>query len=125
MYMHRKSPDLFLVAMLDEQVVGYAVGELRKSLYGSPVELLEIGHILNIALENGKKRKGVGTKLILELELRFRQRKATVAMLEVRESNTSARSFYTVLGYRETIRLAMYYGDEDAIVMTKDLFLIN
>ena len=125
MYMHRKSPDLFLVAVLDEQVVGYAVGELRKNLNRVPAELLEIGHILNVAVENGKRRKGVGTKLILELELRFRQKKATVAMLEVRESNIAARSFYKVLGYRETTRLAMYYGDEDAIVMTKDLFLIN
>jgi len=57
----------------------------------------------------------------LELELRFRQRKATVVLLEVRESNTAARSFYKVLGYRETRRLAMYYGDEDAVVMTKNL----
>lgn len=122
MYIHRKSPDLFLVAVLDERVVGYAVGELRKNLYSFPTEPFEIGHILNIAVEHCTRRKGAGTKLISELELRFRQRKATAAILEVRESNTAARLFYKVLGYKEARRLVMYYGDEDAVVMFKDLF---
>jgi len=119
-YMHRRSSDLFLVAVLDGRVVGYAVGELRKDVYDSPAGPSKIGHILNIAVETGERRRGVGTKLMEELEFRFRKRNASAAVLEVRDSNKAARSFYEGRGYREARRLTAYYGDEDAVVMFKN-----
>ncbi|MFQ6054104.1 MAG: ribosomal protein S18-alanine N-acetyltransferase [Candidatus Bathyarchaeia archaeon] len=121
MCMHREASDLFLVAVMGGRVVGYAVGELRDNMHGGPAGPLRIGRVLNIAVEAGERRRGVGTRLMEELELRFRRRKATAAVLEVRESNTAARSFYGGLGYREAGRLTAYYGDEDAVVMFKDL----
>ena len=41
--------------------------------------------------------------------------------LEVRESNTTARTFYVNKGYEDIGKVQAYYGDEDAIIMRKPL----
>ena len=47
---------------------------------------------------------------------------ARLVHLEVRPSNATARTLYRSLGFRETGRRPRYYGDEDALLMTLDLF---
>ena len=46
---------------------------------------------------------------------------ARLVHLEVRPTNTAARTLYRSLGFRETGRRPRYYGDEDALLMTLDL----
>ncbi len=105
--------DLFLVAETREGIVGYAVGVLRVN---------NMGHIVSIAVAKRWRRKGIGTKLIRELERRFREKKMKVSRLEVRVSNEPAIRLYERLGYKIIHRVKNYYPDgEDAYLMIKEL----
>jgi len=42
-------------------------------------------------------------------------------ILEVRESNSTARAFYEGRGYEEIGKVRAYYPDEDAVIMRKRL----
>ncbi len=107
------SGDLFIVAENNSKVIGYAVGVLR---YGN------VGHVISIAVSKEWRRKGVGTKLMLELERRFKERSMSTAMLEVRVSNKAAIKLYEKLGYKIADRIRRYYPDgEDAYLMLKRL----
>lgn len=105
--------DFFLVAEIQGSIVGYAVGILR---------LNNIGHIVSIAVAKRWRRKGIGTRLIRELERRFKERGVRASRLEVRVSNRPAIKLYEKLGYRVLDRIKNYYPDgEDAYLMFKDL----
>ncbi len=102
-----------LVAILEGKVVGYILANYR----------FHEGHILNVTVHRDHMRKGIGThlmKLVLEM---LRQRQCTVAYLEVRASNNSARQLYEKLGFYEAGRRKAYYIEpfEDAVLMTADL----
>ena len=120
-YMYGKAPDLFLIAVDGEEIAGYVVGEMREIMFSGIPHQFKMGHILNIAVNAGHRRRGVGNSLMEEVERRFRGRNATKVTLEVRESNTTARSFYRRLGYEEIGRVRAYYPDEDAVIMSKNL----
>jgi ribosomal-protein-alanine N-acetyltransferase len=71
--------------------------------------------ILNLAVAATARRQGVGRSLLGDI---LAQRPIEI-YLEVRESNTSARSFYEALGFRLVTTRLRYYADSDeaAIVM--------
>ena len=118
-YNHRKAPELFLVAEDDEGFLGYVVGEIREAMFSGRSYMSKMGHILNIAVDPGRRKGGVGTRLMEEIESRFREAGATQVTLEVRESNIDAQGFYGGRGFNEIGRVRAYYPDEDAIVMCK------
>ena len=120
-YVHERAPDLFLVAVYGGKIAGYVVGEMREIMFSGIPHRFNMGHIMNIAVDTSHRRRGLGTRLMEEIESRFRERNATKVTLEVRESNTSARSFYQSRGYEETGRVRAYYPDEDAVIMSKTL----
>ena len=120
-YTHNKSPDLFLVAADGDQIMGYIIGEIREIMFSGIPHRFKVGHILNVAVDTRTRRAGTGTSLMDEMERRFRERNASKATLEVRESNASARSFYRHLGYEEIGRVRAYYLNEDAVIMSKNL----
>lgn len=63
------------------------------------------------------KKKGIGSKLLLELE----KENINNITLEVRESNMAAINFYKKNGYKiEAIR-RNYYGNEDGYLMMKEI----
>ena len=113
--MHGRAPDLFLVAEIEYVVVGYEVGEIEWR--GS----VKVGHVMNIAVTEEWRRRGLANKLLDELEGRFRKGQAEVSYLEVRASNTTAKNLYRKRGYAETGHLPNYYRDEDGIAMEKPL----
>lgn len=84
-------------------------------------------HLLNICIHPEYQRRGLGRALINFLLLLARRKRAQVALLEVRVSNTSAYKLYTQLGFDEIgIRKDYYparYGREDAIILARDLTL--
>lgn len=76
-------------------------------------------HIHSLAVTYGKRRQGIGQKLIKNLISVAKQRDSTSATLEVRVSNVPAISLYKKLGFiQEGIR-QKYYADngEDACIM--------
>ena len=120
-YIWGKAPELFVVAEEGGEILGYVVGELREIMFSGLSHRSKMGHILNIAVDVSRRKGGVGTRLMTEIEGRFREGGASQVTLEVRESNSSARSFYQGLGFAEIGRVRAYYPDEDAIIMGKAL----
>jgi len=80
-------------------------------------------HILNVATDPDRRRKGVGITLMLAAEERSKPRRVTISTLEVRRSNAAAIGLYQKLGYEHVGVRPRYYADnqEDALVMTKTL----
>lgn len=111
--------NLFIVATDGEKHVGYVVGELKRM--GTSLEPQQVGHVLNVAVTPDYQRRGIGTRLMDEMEEKFLQLDTYLAYLEVRESNKVAQRMYRERGY-EYVRTAVdYYGDEDAFIMMKHL----
>ncbi|HSB19236.1 MAG TPA: ribosomal protein S18-alanine N-acetyltransferase [Anaeromyxobacteraceae bacterium] len=76
-------------------------------------------HVLNVAVAEEHRRRGVARALMAEAALRGRARGARLVTLEVRRSNAPALALYRALGYRDVAVRPRYYAeeDEDAIVM--------
>ena len=109
----RRSPELFLVAEDNNEVFGYAIGEIEEA--GEKF----VGHVVNLAIDNAWKRRGFGLRLLDELERRFLDHGAYLSYLEVRVRNIPAQSLYSKRGYEVTKILVDYYRDEDGKHMEK------
>ncbi|HOC07206.1 MAG TPA: ribosomal protein S18-alanine N-acetyltransferase [Bacillota bacterium] len=99
----------YIVAMVGEEVVGYAGRWL----------ILDESHITNIAVSPGWRRQGVARKLMEHMLRASLMDGANRMTLEVRRSNTGAQKLYegfdfSAAGYRRG-----YYTDnnEDALIM--------
>jgi ribosomal-protein-alanine N-acetyltransferase len=75
-------------------------------------------HILNVAVEPGLRRHGIGRALVEQTLALGKQQGSAMVLLEVRRSNEGAIRLYAELGF-ETLRVRhAYYGDgEDALEM--------
>jgi [ribosomal protein S18]-alanine N-acetyltransferase len=113
--MRGRAPELFLVAEAEGNIIGYAIGEIEWR------ERVRVGHVMNIAVAEEWRRKGIAGKLLDELEGRFKERRAEFSYLEVRIGNTPAQSLYRKRGYTMVGQLPGYYRDEDGLAMEKRL----
>jgi len=111
-----KSPDEFLIATINDEVVGYIIAEVQKDLYGKA-----IGHIVNLAVDPKYRGKGIGKALLQHLLNRFVSKGITRVYLEVSKSNEVAKRLYKAYGFKEQGIIRSYYQDgDDAVVMVKD-----
>jgi ribosomal-protein-alanine N-acetyltransferase len=102
----------YIVALSGDKIVGYCGMWL----------ILDEAHITNVAVHPDYRRKSIGEALMLEM-IRLAVQKGSARMtLEVRPTNTAARSLYEKLGFVENGRRKRYYTDnnEDAIIMWKE-----
>ena len=100
-----------VVAEFEGEIVGFMLSrELFPQNAATPAER----EILNLAVRPSFRRRGIA-KALLRNELNSN----ASFFLEVRESNTPARSLYRQLGFKEVGRRAAYYDCpvETAIVM--------
>jgi [ribosomal protein S18]-alanine N-acetyltransferase len=74
------------------------------------------GHILSIAVHPHHRRRGIGKQLIEEALRRSHFKKLWA---EVRRSNAGAQAFYLQLGFRIVDEIPNYYGNEDALIVTR------
>ena len=104
---------LWLVAVENGRVIGYI---------GSQSVLGE-ADMMNVAVAEAARGRGVGTSLITSLIERLRQANAHRLVLEVRVSNAAAISLYETLGFSVVGRRPNYYyhPKEDALIMAKEL----
>ena len=75
----------------------------------------------NIFVKEDYRGKGIGTKLMSYLVSEAIHNKVVNITLEVRVSNTIAINLYKKFGFREVAIRKYYYGDEDAILMEKQV----
>ena len=96
---------------LDNQSVGY----LEYSLIYDRME------IDNIMVMEEYRNQGIGTKLMAHLVSLAIQYHVDNITLEVRISNEIARNMYKKFGFHEVALRKYYYGDEDGILMEKNI----
>ena len=100
---------LWLVAVEDGEVVGYV---------GSQTVLQE-ADMMNIAVADSHRRRGIARKLVEEL---IRHLDAYQLTLEVRQSNIPAISLYEAMGFVQVGLRKNYYKNpkENALILRKE-----
>ncbi len=78
-------------------------------------------HVTTLAVRPERRRQGFARGLIEAALDDPASADARRAYLEVRPSNLAARALYASLGFVDTGVRRGYYGDEDALLMTRDL----
>ena len=103
---------LWLVAVLDDEVVGYVGAQI----------VPDEADMMNIAVSDGHRRQGIARSLILELLCQLREQGVSSLSLDVRASNLAAIALYEDLGFSQVGRRPGYYKmpKEDALILRKE-----
>jgi ribosomal-protein-alanine N-acetyltransferase len=102
----------YLVAEADGEVVGHAVASSAG----------DIAELQRIAVAPDRRRQGIAASLLANVVDLARRTSADRLLLEVREDNSAALSFYADQGFVEIDRRARYYADgATAIVLRRAL----
>ncbi len=108
-------PDTFLVATLEEDQVGYAIGAL---VQGNPRE----AWILRTGVRADQRRNGVGSILLAELMETFRLLGVRTIRLTVSPWNVPALMLFQKAAFVQESYHEAYFGkDEDRIVLVKEI----
>ena len=92
-----------------------SVGFLEYSLIYDRIE------IDNIKVNSEYRGMGIGTKLMAHLVSLAIEYHVDNITLEVRVSNEIARNLYKKFGFKEVALRKFYYGNEDGILMEKNI----
>lgn len=115
-------PGEFRTVLESPQTIFLVVEDLGAgavSGYSIALTVLDESEILNIAVDLSCRGQGLGGRLLDAALSEVRERGATAAFLEVRESNERARKLYASRGFSEISRRRKYYRSppEDALVL--------
>jgi ribosomal-protein-alanine N-acetyltransferase len=103
------------IVELDGGIAGYAIMSTG----------VDEAHLLNLCVDPGYHRTGLGDVLLNTMLDYARKQEAVTTFLEVRPSNKAARRFYEKRGFVEVGLRANYYpakfGREDAIIMAREM----
>lgn len=106
---------------------GWLVRDRDGSLLAYAVMTMAVGeaHILNLAVDPGLRRQGLGHFLLTHLLGLARAALCTIVLLEVRRSNKAALHLYQRAGFQQVGMRRHYYPGltqrEDAFVLALDL----
>jgi ribosomal-protein-alanine N-acetyltransferase len=101
-----------LVADVGQHLVGFAIMEFGDTS----------AHLSLFAVKPSHQRCGIGKQMITWLEESALVAGITTINLELRVNNFAARTFYRMLGYKETAYIPGYYrGIETAVKMSRDI----
>lgn len=103
---------LYLVAEVENKVVGY-IGIW---------DIVDEGHITNVAVSKAYRRRHIGAALIKTMIEVTEEAGILSHTLEVRKSNEAAKNLYKQFGFQEIAVRPGYYEDngEDAILMWRN-----
>ena len=103
---------LWLVAVDGDRVAGYV---------GSQTVCDETD-MMNVAVTDDYRRQGLGERLVLALVEELKAMGSQCLTLEVRDSNTPARTLYEKLGFQQIGLRKNYYRNpkEDAYILRKE-----
>jgi len=104
-----------LIAELNGEIVGFVIAKICKDKKSAT------GHILTIDVSPKHRRKGIGLRLLQEIERIFKDKGVNVCFLEAREDNIAALNLYRKFGYGEAGRLESYYGNAHGVLLRKTL----
>lgn len=92
------------ITRANSEAMGFIIGTIEK--FGS----IKIGHVYTLDVAVKHRRKGIGLRLLAELESAFLKRSVKTSYLEVRVDNEAARKLYKQHGYVEIESLEDYYS---------------
>lgn len=90
-------PDLFLVAIDNDKIIGTAMGGWDGHR----------GWVYSVSVDPQARRKGIGTRLLHEIEIRLVRRDCPKVNLQILESNSEVVKFYEKNGYEIEPRISM------------------
>ncbi len=93
-----------LIAKVNGETAGFVAGAIEAC--GSKL----VGHIWTIDVAVKHRRKGVGARLLKDIEAVFMGHNVEVIYLEVRADNQAARRLYETQGYEKAETLEDYYS---------------
>ena len=102
---------LNVVMRMEDRLIGYGLGWI----------VVDEFHLGNLAVAERYRGQGYGRQLLDYLLQQSIIRGCRLSTLEVRASNQAAIGLYRSFGYREIAIRPNYYGNEDALVMMKEL----
>jgi len=111
----------FREALTGEGYTFFALEENGKLIaYAGMMTVLDTADITNVAVLPEYRRRGLAKALLVALADAAREKGVIRFQLEVRESNTAARTLYEALGFTVDGNRKHYYKkpDEDAILMS-------
>lgn len=85
--------------------------------FGGVQVLVDEAHITTLKVDPPHRRRGVASRLLLQLLRAALRRGATAATLEVRAGNRAAQRLYAGFGFRPVGIRPRYYDGVDALVM--------
>ncbi len=77
--------------------------------------------LFKIAVLPEYQRQGIAERMLIALHEKMKARGAMVCFLEVREKNEAAIALYEKAGYRRVRVIPRYYGDDNAVVLKREL----
>jgi ribosomal-protein-alanine N-acetyltransferase len=103
-----KPSGICLAALRDGRVAGYLICSRYDTVW----------HVMNVAVDDRRRREGLATRLLAEL-FRLADRPGEQYTLEVRLSNAAAIALYERFGFTSAGVRPGYYHDnkEDALIM--------
>ncbi len=91
------NPDyIFLGAKLDGELVGSVMGIVCEELYGQCLPFMVIE---DVVVDGESRRRGVGSRLMVEMEQRAADRNCQYIIFVTEQERSSAHRFYESLGY--------------------------
>ncbi|MCJ7560693.1 GNAT family N-acetyltransferase [Candidatus Bathyarchaeota archaeon] len=92
-------PELCLVAegVKSNKIVGFALGVILKR----PLSPWKYGYFNWVGVKKIRQRSGVGRRLYKELERRFKQKGARIAIVDVENNNHAGVRFVNRLGFKQ------------------------
>lgn len=103
---------VYLVAVLDGQVVGY----------GGLWVIMDEAHFTIIAVDPAYRNRKIGERLLVQMLLGAQRKGATRATLEVRETNDAAKRLYEKYGFAWVAIRKAYYSDNHE---NADIYWVN
>jgi ribosomal-protein-alanine acetyltransferase len=104
-----------LVAKINNVIVGFIIGLIHRR----NEEIIGRIYTLDVAVKY--RRKGVGLKLLDEIERIFLEKGAKICYLEVRKDNMAALELYRKHGYIKVKELEHYYNGTHGVRLKKKL----
>ena len=92
-----------LGAWTNQEIAGFIIGSIKE------LEEIRAGHVLTLDIAVKHRRRGIGLRLLVELERAFVARNVEMCYLEVGVDNVAARELYRKQGYTEVETLRDYY----------------
>jgi len=115
-YLLENPKGISLLAQIDDEIAGFIVGVIYN------YSIMRTGHVYTIDVLIKHRRKGVGLRLLRELEQRFVENGVEICYLETGRENVAALELYRKHGYTELNILKDFYSDEvDGIRLMKKL----